>query len=344
MSIRRSAAVGLSVLLTAVLAVAAGCGRRPDTRTHPGPALVSYAPLRHPFQHATLYLDRDTAAARYQAEHSAGWLAAITSRPQARWLNGPPDLAAVPEIAATARRRGALPVFVVYYLPNRGCAGYAEGAPTPAAYQEFVERLVAALGATRSALVLEPDATAADCFDRQRADLLATATRRLAGAGHAVYIDAGHSRWRSTGEMAERLISAGIAGAEGFAVNVANRQTTDDAYRWGQELSDLIGGREFVIDTSRNGMGPPPDDPNRDDEWCNPQRQALGTPPTTSTGRSGLAALLWVKAPGESDGRCGGETTYLFSPNQARTLIMNAEWLPPAERAAARAAAPPPTG
>ena len=27
----------------------------------------------------------------------------------------------------------------------------------------------------------------------------------------------------------------------------------------------------------------------------------------------GLAALLWSKLPGESDGICGGETTYLLS-------------------------------
>jgi endoglucanase len=30
----------------------------------------------------------------------------------------------------------------------------------------------------------------------------------------------------------------------------------------------------------------------------------------------GLAALLWIKLPGESDGICGGETTFMFSPTQ----------------------------
>ena len=37
--------------------------------------------------------------------------------------------------------------------------------------------------------------------------------------------------------------------------------------------------------------------------WCNPQQQSLGSPPTTATSRLGLAALLWIKDPGESDGR-----------------------------------------
>ncbi|WP_319463819.1 glycoside hydrolase family 6 protein [Micromonospora sp. RTP1Z1] len=93
---------------------------------------------------------------------------------------------------------------------------------------------------------------------------------------------------------------------------------------------------------SRNGAGPPPDEPDRDDEWCNPARQALGEPPRPVTDRPGLAALLWIKDPGESDGKCGGERTYLFSPNQARTLVAGGAWLPAGERAAAKAARPAP--
>ena len=109
------------------------------------------------------------------------------------------------------------------------------------------------------------------------------------------------------------------------------------AQRWGLELSDLVGRREFVIDTSRNGLGPPPDDPARDDEWCNPGRQALGQQPDAAPRLPGVAALLWIKRPGESDGICGGETTYLFAPRQARILIANAAWVPGHLRRAAAA-------
>jgi hypothetical protein len=44
-----------------------------------------------------------------------------------------------------------------------------------------------------------------------------------------------------------------------------------------------------------------------------------------------LAALLWIKLPGESDGICGGETTYLFSSRQARRLTVTgiASWRTP---------------
>jgi len=143
-------------------------------------------------------------------------------------------------------------------------------------------------------------------------------------SGHYVYLDAGHPGWRSREDMAKRLLAAGIADAEGFSVNVANRQTTKDSYLWARGLSHRLGEREFVIDTSRNGLGPPSGRQARDDDWCNPERQALGENPTTATGRPGLAALLWIKPPGESDGPCGGESDNRFSPGQAQNLIGNA--------------------
>jgi endoglucanase len=334
-----------AVLTVALVAALAGaCTNTPDTTLHPDPPAVSYVPLQHPFRGARLFLDTQTAGARWQRAHGAGWLDPITTRPQARWLNGPQDLAKLPALAARARRQRALLVLVAYYLPNRGCSSSSDqGAPTSRHYRRWLDRLIDQLGSTRAAIVVEPDAVAADCFDARRAILLRYTVRRLAGAGQYVYLDAGHARWRSTGEMAQRLLRAGIQDAQGFAVNVANRQTTSQSYQWGRELSDLLGGREFVIDSSRNGLGPPPDDPDRDDEWCNPRHQALGQAPTTRSSMPGLAALLWIKRPGESDGICGGETSYLFSSVQARRLTVNSPFVPAAARRLAAAADVPPT-
>ena len=55
----------------------------------------------------------------------------------------------------------------------------------------------------------------------------------------------------------------------------------------------------------------------------------------------GLAALLWIKLPGESDGICGGEKDYLFSPRQARRLTANSPFVPIAARRLAEAAGLP---
>ena len=75
---------------------------------------------------------------RPQAAHRADWLDPITSQPQARWLNGPKDLAAVPRLVTLARGRGQLPVFVAYYIPNRGCTDFKQSAPDTTASNPYV--------------------------------------------------------------------------------------------------------------------------------------------------------------------------------------------------------------
>ncbi len=327
----------LALLLTATLA---GCGHVPRTATHPSPPAVSYAPAQHPFRDATLYLDDDSAGRRWQDEHGAAWLDPITTTPQARWLTGPEDLQDLPAIARDARTRHQLLVLVAYYLPDRGCSNHRDGAPTAADYTTWLDRLIDGLGDTRAVIIMEPDAIPAECFTPERAGILKAAVGKLVDARQYVYLDAGHSAWRSTGETAERLLASGIDRAEGFSLNVSNRQKTEDAHRWGRELADLVGDREFVIDTSRNGQGPPPKQPDNA-EWCNPERQGLGQQPTTTPELPGVAALLWIKRPGESDGICGGEDTYLFSPRQARNLIANSPAIPePARQRAANATIP----
>ena len=51
----------------------------------------------------------------------------------------------------------------------------------------------------------------------------------------------------------------------------------------------------------------------------------------------GLAALLWIKRPGESDGICGEETSYLFSPTQARRLTVSSPFVAAEDRQLAAA-------
>jgi endoglucanase len=334
----------LSVSLAAPLAVAAGlvgCGSPAQTQLDPDPQAVTYAPLQHPLRGARLYRETDSAAHRWQAEHRTRWLDPITETPQARWLTSPQDLTDVSKLARAAQAQNAMLVLVAYYIPDRGCTNHRDGAPDPQAYQRWTDTLIAKLGGVRAVVIMEPDALPADCFDATRAATLNAAVGKLASAGQYVYLDAGHSHWKDSGDTAERLLASGINRAEGFTVNVSNRQTTEDSYRWARELSDLVGDREFIIDTSRNGIGPPPDDPTRDNEWCNPQKQALGQRPTTATNRPRLAALLWIKRPGESDGECGGETTHLFAPRQARNLIVNTKWVDPTIRQEAAAAPTP---
>jgi len=71
--------------------------------------------------------------------------------------------------------------------------------------------------------------------------------------------------------------------------------------------ASVTGTIHFVIDTSRNGVGPwqPPAGVYPDaQDWCNPPDRGLGLRPTANTGIELLDAYLWVKIPGESDGEC----------------------------------------
>jgi endoglucanase len=68
----------------------------------------------------------------------------------------------------------------------------------------------------------------------------------------ATYVDAGHSAWQPADVMAARLRSVGISRAQGFSLNVSNFRPTGEGIAYGQALAELIGGRHFVIDTSRS--------------------------------------------------------------------------------------------
>lgn len=202
---------------------------------------------------------------------------------------------------------GALPVLVAYAIPARDCGGYsAGGVNSPDGYRAWIRDLAAGIGDRRAAVVLEPDALAgigclAQADQETRLALLAEAVDVLAARpGVLVYLDAGHANWIGAAEMAGRLSEAGIARAQGFALNVSNFGSTADQVAYGSDLSARVGRKHFVIDTSRNGLGPAPGG-----EWCNPAGRALGQRPGTTTAPL-VDAHLWIKRPGESDGTCNG--------------------------------------
>jgi endoglucanase len=104
---------------------------------------------------------------------------------------------------------------------------------------------------------------------------------------------------------------------------VSNYRTTRELLAYGEAVSQLVGGRHFVIDTSRNGRGPLPERLQRkpEDSWCNPPGRGLGRAPTARTGHALADAFLWIKRPGESDGTCnGGPVAGQWWPERALEL------------------------
>ena len=240
----------------------------------------------------------------------AAELEKIARQPVAHWIGDRGDATKkTHDIVDQARAARRTPVLVAYNIPNRDCGQYSSGGATgDGAYRTFVEQMADGIGGAKAIVILEPDAlaqTLVKCKGElgEREDLLSGAVKTLSGAGAEVYIDAGNPGFvTDTGQLAEGLRNSGVAQAAGFALNVSNFQTDDAVASYGKKVSDQVGGKKFVIDTSRNGNGPyrGPEQPN----WCNPPGRALGVPPTRDTGDSRVAAFLWVKEPGASDGNC----------------------------------------
>jgi endoglucanase len=234
----------------------------------------------------------------------------IAASPAAKWFgdwNGPDPAGAVKRLVDRAAGAQRLPVLVAYDLPGRDCGSYsAGGAPSAAAYRTWIDGFARGVDGRPAAVVVEPDALAGlDCraaaSQAQTLGLLRYAVQKLAAGSTTVYLDAGHDGWQPAAVMADRLRSAGVALARGFALNVSNFKSTGAELLYGRDIAARLPNAHFVIDTSRNGAGPAPDG-----VWCNPPGRSLGVRPTSSTGAPEADAFLWIKPPGESDGTCNG--------------------------------------
>jgi len=115
------------------------------------------------------------------------------------------------------------------------------------------------------------------------------------------------------------------------ASDTVNLNTSGINLRYANMLGSTPAAVHFVIDTSRNGLGPlnvtpfsaaPYNQPAgvlaalNGGNWCNPPGAGLGLRPTANTGVALLDAYLWIKVPGESDGSCdiaGGARAWDFT-------------------------------
>jgi endoglucanase len=309
---QRSAVILLVLVGLCLAALGCGTGQAPTEPSNPLSSLQFYVDPASSAANQVKQWERAGRAA------DADVLRRIADQPIALWVTG--DAATVEQqvrdrMAAAAEKK-TTPILVAYNIPGRDCGHYSAGGASDAAtYRTWMANLVRGLGDGRAVIILEPDAVlhaiAGDCLRgaqaQERYALLRDAVKTLrAKPKTTVYLDAGNPSWLAdTTAVADALQRAGGREATGFALNVANFNTTDATVTYGRAVASALGGAHFVIDTSRNGRGPYPD-PQVDGapSWCNPPGRALGHPPTTQTGLQGVDALLWVKEPGASDGSC----------------------------------------
>jgi endoglucanase len=329
-------------VLAAVAGTAVACGGAdtPDTPETPAAESSRLAGEElwvNPEGHGPAAVQQAVAEGR-TADAEA--LAPLADQPTATWIATPDNpYPAVEEVSRAAAAEDEIPVLVAYNVPGRDCGSYsAGGAPDVDAYLSWIGSFAAALGDRPAVVVLEPDAVpqalegcagvdaaaryqtlgqAVDILDRQ--------------PGTRVYVDAGNASWvEDLPALADALRRSGVDRADGFALNVSNYETTEASADYGRRLSrELEAGApegtppaHFVVDTSRNGAGPPEDAPGGEGRWCNPPGREVGDAPTTSPDLDRVDALLWVKQPGDSDGTCaGGPPAGQWWPEMALELV-----------------------
>ncbi|RSM96454.1 endoglucanase [Streptomyces sp. WAC 01325] len=314
----RGARARTSAMLLGAALLVAGCssgdGDEPDDNS--GAGITQQPKGTDPF-----WVNPDGNAAEQVADYEKGGkkddaeqIRKIAQQPTGEWIGpeNPEDEARGYTEAADKADRTAL--LVLYNIPHRDCGQYSQGGAADGnAYRDWIDGVAKGIEDRAATVILEPDALlhlvdgcTPDEFHEERYDLLKGAIGKLKSLKNTkVYVDAGNAGWGHPDQIFEPLKWAGIDQADGFSVNVSNFYTTKDSIEYGKQLSGKVGGKPFVIDTSRNGNGPYTEgDPN--ERWCNPPGRALGETPTTKTSDPLVDAYVWVKRPGESDGECKG--------------------------------------
>jgi endoglucanase len=280
----------------------------------------------NPLKGAKLFVDPEASvllkanSLRKTDPEKAALLDKIAKQPQAMWMGewNSNIYRAAAHFVDRAMNDGSVAVIIAYNIPHRDAAAVAEGVGASAGgvaskekYQRWIRDVYAGVGDRPVAIILEPDAlpgitSLPPDLQEERYFLFNDAVKVLRqNPKAAVYIDAGHGKWVPAKDMAERLKKAGVEYASGFSLNTSNYRTTEESIAYGKEISKLIGGKHFIIDTSRNGAGPWEGAKTITEMWCNPPGRKIGLPPTTETGDPIIDGFLWLKRPGESDGDCG---------------------------------------
>lgn len=267
----------------------------------------------NPFENATFYINPESAAKKdadlYRTPYPdvAAQFDKIANAPVAIWAG---DWIPLGTEAAWISERlppaGQLPAFVLYNIPVRDAGGYSGGGATSAAaYRTWIDNIITGLGSRKAVLFYEPDAlghlnSLSAEHRTERVALMKETIAKLATAGHYVYTDAGHSNWHPAATWANMLLEVEAFKGRGIVLNVSNFRLTSETETFGNAIIATAGleSLRMVIDTSRNGNGP---EPNND--VFNPPGRALGNLPSVGTGN--VDAYFYIKAPGESDGDDG---------------------------------------
>jgi endoglucanase len=244
---------------------------------------------------------------------------------------------------------GTVPLMVVMRHQGKGCSGtyraggVAEDRRTMRWYDDFAD----SVGNNRVVIAFEPDSLGTvDCLarDRRKArlDVLRYGVNRLSQLPNAtIYLEAGASDWEPAARTAKQLRYIGISKVRGFMLNVTHHDWTRANILHGLQISRMVGGKHFIINTSYNGRGPlhyrkwinrAKHKWRTINVWCHPGLRGLGPAPTTATANPMVDAYMYINRPGYSAGSCNGGPLPVGTWWPARALMYaeyETDWLSP---------------
>jgi endoglucanase len=203
-------------------------------------------------------IKQDLTLLRHGDRAEAAHLARMLATPQAVWFTSGTPAQVKRQVRTTmaeAALERAVPVLVAYDIPGRDCAQFsAGGALTDADYQAWISAFAAGIGRGQAVVILEPDALGnmpSDCSLPAGANYPFTDQGRITDVSAAVgdleadpntivYLDGTHSAWQQVGNIAQRLVEAGVQQAQGFYLDVSNYQYTSNNIAYGTWISDCI--------------------------------------------------------------------------------------------------------
>jgi endoglucanase len=248
--------LGIGLLLATAIPPAIGGDLDPDTEF--AVARANHGAIE---QIADLRSSGDRAA--------ADLIRAMIETPHAEWYTQGTPKSVKQDVRNDVNRaadKGTVPVLVAYNIPFRDCAQFsAGGAPSADEYEAWIDAFAAGIGDHEAVVILEPDGlgiipnydpyAAADGSAAlewcQPTEPLATPAARFGMLNHAVdalkaqpntrvYLDGTHSAWLGVGDIAHRLVQAGIERADGFYLNASNYQFTTNSVFYGTWISSCL--------------------------------------------------------------------------------------------------------
>jgi endoglucanase len=226
----------------------------------------------------------------------------------------------------------SIPIFTTFFLYQAGyCETRSEILAHRGTFERQIDEMASGIDRRPAVLLLELDAVGASrCMVKNgglsawEGDIRYEIDKVSALPHTVVYVEGGYADGNPPAYTARVLNAVGISKIRGFFTNDTHDDWTINEVRWGQRVSHLTHGSNFIVNTANNGQGPlvPASRVHSGNEiLCNPPGRGIGPLPRVSPGYAHVDAFLWTAPPGNSSGSCnGGPPAGTFWPAKAEGM------------------------